>query len=184
MGTDINGNIEVRRGNGTWEAVVTELSPLIGRSYDLFGCLFGVRNYANFAPLFAERGLPNDSPLALDLELRKHMESPSWCTFRELDAVDPDEPALAPDQRIHEFRVEDDGSEVLVTKAVWSGPIAHRYDEIRAKGQVRDGRAVYRSVTMTRRDALKPLQPVMTQMAAQALLAGRDHVRLVVYFGS
>jgi hypothetical protein len=31
------------------------------RNHDAFGCLFGVRTYANFRPLAADRGLPADA---------------------------------------------------------------------------------------------------------------------------
>ena len=61
MGTDIAGWIEVNvspeDNEGLWLAIV-DLGLLLERSYDLFGCLFGVRNYARFRPLFADRGLP------------------------------------------------------------------------------------------------------------------------------
>lgn len=63
MGTDIHGWLEVGRDlddDGVvefWKAAVN-LGTILRRSYGLFGSFFGVRNYANFDPVAADRGLP------------------------------------------------------------------------------------------------------------------------------
>ncbi|MEV7233076.1 hypothetical protein AB0N06_03510 [Streptomyces sp. NPDC051020] len=66
MGTDIVDFIECRASwyekGKPWSAAVDLL--YMGRSYDAFGCLFGVRNRAGFRPLAAGRGLPGVSATA------------------------------------------------------------------------------------------------------------------------
>ncbi|SDT81697.1 hypothetical protein SAMN05216371_6776 [Streptomyces sp. TLI_053] len=65
MGTDITGYLEYRAPQDDQEPVRHASHDLhslgVGRDYDAFGCLFGVRNYANFRPLAAGRGLPADA---------------------------------------------------------------------------------------------------------------------------
>ena len=58
MGTDICGWVEVKYGNMWWPII--KIDYLVNRNYDIFGCLFGVRNYANFKPIAPDRGLPED----------------------------------------------------------------------------------------------------------------------------
>ncbi|NUR00952.1 MAG: hypothetical protein HOY79_31815 [Streptomyces sp.] len=107
MGTDIYGGIEFRHpGAGTdyydgepW-VVAMDLWPLYDQTdYAAFGCLFGVRNYAGFRPLAADRGLPPDLSSALRAELEAFvvagdMSAASWVSWAELAAMDP---ASAPD---------------------------------------------------------------------------------------
>ncbi|MEU8543769.1 hypothetical protein AB0C52_27900 [Streptomyces sp. NPDC048717] len=103
MGADIHGFIECRITYGTIDEEAADWQPAIdlallygGRSYDAFGCLFGVRNRAGFRPLAQERGLPPD----VSAEVRSCYEddpdlyhSASWIGWEELAAVDWDEPA-------------------------------------------------------------------------------------------
>ncbi|WP_369145635.1 hypothetical protein [Streptomyces sp. R44] len=109
MGADIHGFIECRVTYGTideedssWFAAIDLFLLYGGRSYDAFGCLFGVRNYAGFRPLAEQRGLPPD----VTDEVRSGYESDptlyhsaSWIGWEELAAVDWDEPALTVDAR-------------------------------------------------------------------------------------
>jgi hypothetical protein len=65
MGTGIHGWLEYGDDLDDdaepdhWTTAVN-LEAILHRSYDFFGPFFGVRNYANFEPLAAERGLPPD----------------------------------------------------------------------------------------------------------------------------
>ena len=69
MGTDISGVVEcrprwAREGGGeaaSWEAALDLFLLDVTRSYDAFGCLFGVRNHAGFRPFAADRGMPADA---------------------------------------------------------------------------------------------------------------------------
>ncbi len=60
MGTDIHGWIEVKSPiTEDWLAIV-QVWPLIYRTYDMFGSLFGVKNRLHFRPVAANRGVPTD----------------------------------------------------------------------------------------------------------------------------
>lgn len=118
MGTDIFGFVEVRDAAG-WRGVL-DVSTVLVRDYDLFGCLFGVRNMAGFAPLFADRGWPQ----GVGLEVRRKRdeefaEHPTWVTLEELDGIHRG--ALAPnrDKRLSRYDVDDDGELTLVSKAAF-----------------------------------------------------------------
>src|SRR5260370_10450860 len=65
MGTDILGWIECKeRWSKGWFGVIS-LEGIATRHYDMFGCLFGVRNNARFKPIAPDRGLPIDSSNAV-----------------------------------------------------------------------------------------------------------------------
>ena len=66
MGVDICGSVEFRdavldefRGWKVWYAVINA-GIILDRSCAMFGSLFGVRNPTDFAPVAANRGLPDD----------------------------------------------------------------------------------------------------------------------------
>lgn len=83
MGSDIHGWLEVGGdldGDGTveyWQAAVN-LGTVVNRSYGFFGSMFGVRNYANFEPVAADRGLP------------EHLSRTVERTFPDREASDGD----------------------------------------------------------------------------------------------
>ena len=73
------------RAEDRWLAVI-DISSLLLRHCDLYGCLFGVDNFAGYVPLFADRGAPED--LSADLEdevspLDEHRH-PSWVLWSEV----------------------------------------------------------------------------------------------------
>lgn len=102
VSTDIHGGIEFRHlGTGSdyyegepWVAAM-DLWPLYDQTdYAAFGCLFGVRNYAGFRPLAAERGLPSDLSSGLRAQLESSvaagdLRSASWVSWAELAGLDP-----------------------------------------------------------------------------------------------
>ncbi|MFI2437470.1 hypothetical protein [Streptomyces sp. NPDC018693] len=98
MGCDIHGKVECRTGDGSWEydedewACAIDLELLhLGRSYDAFGCLFGVRNGWDFAPLAAGRGLPEDASTPTRRAFDDpDWHSPSWISWAELKRADWD----------------------------------------------------------------------------------------------
>jgi hypothetical protein len=182
MGTDIEGWVEICE-HGSWVSVV-DISVLVPRSYDLFGCLFGVRNLAQFRPLFAGRGVPADSPHHERTDGAEDIHDATWVAYEELVRIDPEEEALAPDQRIHEYDVLEDGSEVLASKASWSAATADIADQVRAQGEVRRDSRVYRVRTLKRGEALEGLELVQAIMDVLARRYGAENVRLVVWFGS
>ena len=129
MGTDISGFVECRSwrlhedGEDTpWRAAIDLFFLNITRNYDAFGCLFGIRNYANFRPLATERGLPADASEAVRAELDRLSQWPdqaygtTWVSWAELVAIDWTEEAEAPDSRLHRYRQTPEGLK-LVTPA-------------------------------------------------------------------
>ncbi len=197
MGTDLHGLIEVRAApEFTSWAAVGDLAKILGhtRDYDLFGCLFGVRNYANFAPLFAGRGLPHDLSAGGKAALVDEFAEPddpdwwhseTWCTFAELSRIDRSASARSHDQRVHEFEIVD-GKEVWRRKASWSARfVADRVgNELHLADRAQVGNRVYRRVVMTRREIIPRLAPAMDFMRPLANEHGADNVRLVAWFDS
>ncbi|MGV9454254.1 hypothetical protein [Streptomyces sp. NPDC003635] len=105
MGTDIHGYVEVRNGwidtsepddddlFLRWHPAMNLRHLYDGRSYEAFGCLFGVRG-RTFEPLAAGRGFPADASRATRRAYAWEEEdshSPTWITWAELAAVDWDE---------------------------------------------------------------------------------------------
>lgn len=116
MGCDIHEHYEIRL-NGRWE--VAELHPLpdtsglspeeedrifeahwahpleLGRDYDLFALLAGVRNTIEIEPIAVPRGLPGDLSAALQAawaEAEVWCHHSSWLTLDELLRFDWDQP--------------------------------------------------------------------------------------------
>ncbi|OXM45360.1 hypothetical protein [Amycolatopsis alba] len=201
MGTDINGVIEYRRasacaghGPGSWAQAI-DLDILNDtRNYDAFACLFGVRNFANFRPIAADRGLPDD---ATDFTVA-HMArwgcfGATWIGWSEVEAVDWDELADLPDSRIHEYRRQPDGSLAFRGKAGHNTRFAKvSGTPIGAQGEGKiwpegtewiDGDAVFRSERLSRSQAVTlEWAPVWAVMRALAGVHGDDNVRLIVWF--
>lgn len=126
MGTDMHSWVEVAdewNGKLDWSAVVAA-DRIIDRNYDMFGCIFGVMNYARFAPLAAGRGMPDDAS-----ELVRKEANPlwarhaSWITWAELASVDWEEPAPEVDDRLHEYCPDESGKLVYVCKYRWTPEI-------------------------------------------------------------
>ncbi|MEU3919360.1 hypothetical protein [Streptomyces sp. NPDC029004] len=207
MGTDISGFVEHRaqradegERDAVWRAAV-DLSHLNDtRNYDAFGCLFGVRNFANFRPLAAERGRPLDASEEVRDELDRLAPWPdqafgtTWITWAELKAVDWDESAELPDSRIHQYRQTSDGLK-LVGKASWDPRFAQALNLPQRPSDPPPtwpdgtewliGDTLYRSETLRRRDAVRgdgEWKPVWTVMESLASQHGDDNVRLVVWF--
>ncbi|WP_405999253.1 hypothetical protein [Streptomyces sp. NBC_00829] len=207
MGTDISGFVECRAWRAdegerdlVWRAAADLFLLNDTRNYDAFGCLFGVRNFANFRPLAAERGRPVDASEEVRAELDRLAPWPdqaygtTWITWAELEAVDWDEPAERPDSRIHQYRQTPDGLR-LVGKSGWSPEFARAVGLQQQLSGPRPtwpegtewliGDTLYRSETLRRRDAVREdgeWKPVWDAMEALATEHGDDHVRLVVWF--
>ncbi|WP_126638171.1 hypothetical protein [Embleya hyalina] len=203
MGTDISGFLEYRASQDDQEPIwytAHDLDSLNGnRDYDAFGCLFGVRNYANFRPLAAGRGLPTDASAAVSARFGQltgwygedGVHGTTWITWAEVKAVDWDERAVGPDRRLHEYRRTANGLR-LTGKSSWSRAFAEAVGLRR--GEDREwpegsewlvGDTLYRSVTLRRKDAITETgewQPVWKAMETLATPYGDDNVRLVVWF--
>ncbi|MEV7535164.1 hypothetical protein ACIQNV_22380 [Streptomyces hydrogenans] len=204
MVTDINGFLEYRAsrdGRGPAWYTAQDLGTLYdGCSYDAFGCLFGVRNYANFRPLAADRGLPADvSASTIEWYDEGGFHDASWITWAEVKEVDWEERAERPDSRPHQYRRTPEGLRFTgrsswiraFADAVGPGPAQVRLDpgESRERPEGSEwliGDTLYRPVTLRRRDAVRETEwrPVWHAMETLAARHGDAHVRLVVWFDS
>ncbi|SEO15374.1 hypothetical protein [Actinacidiphila rubida] len=213
MGTDISGFVECRawrfheeEGEATtWHGVIDLFFLNTTRDYDAFGCLFGVRNYAGFRPLAADRGMPADASEAVRAELATlarwpdQMYGVTWITWAEVKRIDWDEPAETTDRRPHRYQRTPEGLRYL-GKGAWDPVQAKVLAPSNATRDARDagdgrpdgtewtvGDTVYRAQRLRRRDAVEiggTWQPVWTTMETLAALHGDDNVRLVVWFGN
>lgn len=209
MGTDISGFIEVRPWphwpdlpeEVDWEAAVRLDCLYNGRSYDAFGCLFGVMNFAGFRPVAADRGLPADASATVRAEFETAPVPngnlfPTWTTWAEIRAIDCDEPAERADHRLHRYERQSDGEWAYRGKSGWSresydvmglpvDPIGAPPREWPAGSVWTKGDVQFRAERLTRRDAI-PLEsdwdPVWQTMALLGRLHGDDNCRLVVWF--
>jgi hypothetical protein len=181
MGCDIHGYIEYRKG-GKWNAA---LEIDLSRSYDLFGCLFGVRNYANFRPIANSRGLPKDISEKVKDEISMRGENRHSYTFlcyNEILQIDWEEEAESLDERIHIFAP--DG-----TYAMKTGGGTFAFSSIDVQ-RLRNGETVtkengysYRCVKMKRKDAITSgWRKVECFMQTLASRYGNENVRLIVWF--
>lgn len=200
LGTDLSGWIEARfdrtRPDAPWEAAV-RLTGVLGRNYDAFGCLFGVRNYAGFEPVAAGRGVPDDCSDEVRRDLPE-FEPPyapfgsTWLTATELARIDWDERALRPDLRLHRYRRTGSGELVFESKSVWDRDLAAVWeqrdlgDSARQYAEGTEWRTddlVFRAETIRRRDAVDAnWWLVFRQLDDLAERVGGDNVRMVVWF--
>lgn len=98
MGTDIYGWVEAADSRnyppGTWTGVI-RIHGFVGRTYGMFGSLFGHRNEDGFRPIAADRGFP----AGLSRELREFEDvnpnsygvGATWLSWRDIAAIDWDE---------------------------------------------------------------------------------------------
>lgn len=147
MGTDISGFVECRAWHlheededSVWRAAIDLFFLNITRNYDAFGCLFGVRNYANFRPLAADRGIPVDASETVRAELDQLAQWPdqaygtTWITWAEIKEVDWGEPAEKADSRLHQYRQTPDGFR-LTGKSAWNSLRASRRPSCTSAGR-------------------------------------------------
>jgi hypothetical protein len=108
MGCDIHGKVEIRTSEKStnWFSTL-DVGEVLRRNYDLFGFLFGVRNYAGFDPVIGIRPLPNNLSYSTEREIETwsyDAHSHTWISYEELKAIDWDQEAEEFDERIHEFK--------------------------------------------------------------------------------
>ena len=192
MGTDISGWVEVAEEwnylnappETHWDAVVL-IDSLVGRSYDMFGLLFGVTNYANLPPVVAGRSLPPDtSDLALEHYCRGETCAESWILWSEIASIDWSVDAL--DGRPHRYERAADGTLVYESKAMplFQSKPPEGIEHEEGNEWERDG-AVYRFERVSRADVFSEQPDWKLLFAIMERLAecyGQDKVRLVVWF--
>lgn len=108
MGCDIHGWVEVLRypGQPKYWSRCLDIRSLIGRNYDMFALLFGVRNYADFQPVAGNRGLPE----YVSEEVKDSFEawengahSVTYITAKEIAAINWKTKAIGPNRRISAY---------------------------------------------------------------------------------
>jgi len=197
VGCDIHGLVEVNwygdmdhidGEKESWKCAIDNIGMWVGRSYDTFGLLFGVRNHANFEPVASRRGVPDE----LSTKGRDRVEDDrDWChsftyiTLEELNEIDWEETAEEEDGRI---RIYDEDDEIQM-KAAGVGSLSDEEEEkIREgeemvkeldNGQVRK----YRLEKMKKKDALSGAwEKLIDLMEVFGETYGKENVRLVVWF--
>ncbi|MFH0962036.1 MAG: hypothetical protein V1820_05105 [archaeon] len=190
VGTVARGWIEFSTGGNSWKPVVRidELANSESQQdsqYNLFGLLFGVRNYAGFAPVAGVRGLPdNCSGLTREIfEVGKaRFHSPSWISLGELKGIKFSGLKKFEDPFPHFYRVED-GIEVSVRAPGFS---AEDLKRLAAEKSIKKGPLVAKLEPVRRKDILSRgwLVLVAFMEALSSSLAGgsEENVRVVVWF--
>lgn len=208
MGCDIHGLVEVNwygkyeeqyeEDPVDWLCAIDNVGMWVGRSYDLFGMLFGVRNYANFDPIAPKRGIPEEGSERLEDRLdyfRNHeagnligavdCHSHTYLTLKELNEINWEETTEKEDSRIRVYDEEDE----LQMKAARIGSLSD--DEVQ---RIEDGEEVvkensdgeirkYRREKMKKEEALSGAwEKLIEQMEMFGETYGEENVRLVVWF--
>lgn len=186
-----------------------DIGLFVGRCYDAFGCLFGVRNYANFNPVAETRGLPDNPSFTVKCDIRRFHDdwqpgdplpesvgfhSTSYLTLEEIDEIDWDEEAEDADERVHVYRdgeytgkfrdsssLDDEDWQKLRRGEDVTKEMEHGHPvmDIPEEAEV-----TYRLEKITRRDALSGLWETLLFDVMPTLgdLYGEENVRLVVWF--
>lgn len=192
MGTDIHGWVEVKPWwSGDWYGVI-KIDRVIDRVYDMFGCLFGVRNYANFKPIAANRELPINIAKETQNELKKwdasYIHSHSRISWSEVKEIEWDEEGEALDERVHCYIRDGNGDLIYESKFGDSSKLTtEMWAALRAGETLEMGEAIYRLEKITRREVLNSSgswEILFKLMENLASLSGEENVRLVVWFDS
>lgn len=217
IGCDIHGVVEIDwrgkyRDEGEevdeedrrWMTFIDNVGMWLGRSYDTFGMLFGVRNYANFDPIAAKRGLPENISDNLQEEVDYYDErgllggidfhSASYITFDEIEEIEWDEEAENADSRVHVY--DDDGN--FLHKASYVGSLTDEERKRIEKGEtvtktmehgdplsgVEQGdKTHYKLEKITRQEALSGAwERLFDTLRDFAEVYGEENIRLVVWF--
>jgi len=195
MGCDIHGVIEVQ-SHGRWKSAGT-LYPHVGRAYDTFGMLWGVRNDVAFRPAFPDRGFPDER----SRQLRNKIESwggeghigsidfhnPSYATVEELHNIEWDETADGRDKR---YTVLDENKDPTGTKFGWAegwSDVTQEHEEELANGEAipnEDESLYIKRMKLTRKRALSGAWEwfIFELLDSYANRYGAENTRLVVWF--
>jgi len=185
MGCDIYGWVEVKEDE-YWFAAIN-IRGILWENYDMFGCLFGVRNYAMFKPIAQKRGIPEDASFRTGEDYREGItdwHSASWITWKEIKEIDWEEESETEDSRIHVYEIKDDGSETFLEKFSWSSELTEEeYTTLLENKEVRKENKIYRMEKLKRKDAISSdWQLLFELMEVLAKVYGDEGVRLIVWF--
>jgi len=108
--------------------------------------------------------------------------APTWVTWAELKALNWEEEAK--DYRVHEYVIEEDGTERYLGKAALHSELTPEdYQRIRAGEEVKKGNKVYRLGMLKRAEVLTDDWKILFELIeVLAKHYGDENVRLVVWF--
>jgi len=186
MTTDVNGWVEWRwnEADDEWTGVI-KIGMIVAGNYDMYGCLFGVRNYTGFRPVAYNRGLPTNASDETKAEYTQYGTeafSPSWIAWPEIAAIDWSEEAL--DYRVYHYKRYDNGQ--VVYQQMKSLTRNHpRFEDMYEGMMWEEGDTVYKVQSIRKQtilDILPGWQLIFEMMAVMAMRYGNENVRLVVWF--
>ena len=187
MGCDIHGAVEVKSPYSKDYDYVLNIKSLIGRDYDAYGLLFGVRNYANHEPIAEGRGLPDN----ISRQLKEDVEgwgighSKSWITLDEIRKIDLEKETIELDSRIHQYRMNQSGVLESFSKFSSGGDITNEDIERMRKGEtIQKDNNYYRMEKLRVKDSLgKSWQALFKIMEVFAEIGHKpEDIRMVVFF--
>jgi hypothetical protein len=156
MGCDIHGYIEVRKYDmwDEWDACL-DIKSIIGRNYDMFALLFGVRNYGKYIPLAKERGLPSNASEEATKDYEEwgmNAHGSSWITWEEIQNIKWMEKGTELANRVYCYRK---GEENWFQSFLWSSELNGEDYEILNRGESfeRNG-IVYKRNVISMEDAI------------------------------
>lgn len=207
MGCDIHGLVEVNwygeyednyedgEEPVDWRCAIDNIGFWVGRSYDTFGMLFGVRNYANFEPVAPQRGIPEEGSERLDDRLGYYREkdligavdchSHTYLTLKELNEIDWEETTEKEDCRIRVYNEDNELLKKFLSSTILSDEEVQRIEDgEEVVKEVGDGEVrKYRREKMKRTEALSGAwEKLIEQMEMFGETYGEENVRLVVWF--
>lgn len=196
MGCDIHGYVEVDKKHydedDSWWKSAGDIFPFVGRAYDSFGCLFGVRNYAQFDPVAADRGIPDNAGRTVKEEYESwgiDAHSASHLYYSEVQEIDWLETAENPDER---YSILDENKEPTGSKFAlgpgsgWTEVVQENREAIESGEPVpnEDCDMYIQRRELTRKEAMSDAWDWLLNdhMALLADRFGSENVRLVVWF--
>lgn len=200
MGTSIFGSIEYRPFD-TWYEVIKASTMMSG--YDMVGCLFGIRNYANFEPLAERRGIPDDASYSTNDINEENYFGQSWIGLEEIREIDWSEKADDFDSRTHfydsegnylhksvafnlEFKEKTEEDLDIIKQLEEKGELELTLDEdMGGNGPEKGEKVVLKREKITKEDAKSPeWEALFCMMNCLGERYGEENVRLVVWFGN
>lgn len=180
-----------------WWNPVIRIDDIVGRNYDMFGLLFGVRNYANYDAIAENRGTPEYEEWQLKNEDESKVltqedseewgvdgHSHTWMLYSEIEKIDWEKETNQVDERIHQYVKQKDGSLKYFCKFSAGGEIdAEDYEQMKQGKEVVKDKFVFKLEKLKLKDALgDDWQHLFNLMKELARVRGPENVRLVVWF--
>jgi len=181
MGCDIHGIVEYKENN-IWKTKYN-VGNEVGRNYDIFGCLFGVRNNCGFNPIAEGRGLPED--MNEELKTKAHdsdYHSHTYINLEEIENINWDEEGETEDSRIHQYERKN-GKLEMCCKFGRSRRLDGHMEELNEKGEIELDGFIFKLEKVKRKDALSGAwKELIENMKKLGQTYGKENVRMIVWF--